>query len=172
MKIFFFSLLLLFPFVAPAQATQTIITGWIMDSTRQPLEGAVIEVISTRNKTISKSDGSFTLKVGKIRDSIKVTYLNYEGRTVPVNREAPMTIFLRFSVKQLEEITVNTGYQKISRERATGSFTFLDNKTLNLQAGTSTLSRLEGLTNGILFDHNSNRPAITIRGLSTIYGNQ
>lgn len=172
MKIFFYSLLLLFPFVAPAQATQTIITGWIMDSTRQPLEGAVIEMISTRNKTVSKSDGSFTLKVGKIRDSIKVTYLNYEGRTVPINREAPMTIFLRFSVKQLEEITVNTGYQKISRERATGSFTFLDNKTLNLQAGTSTLSRLEGLTNGILFDRNSNRPAITIRGLSTIYGNQ
>ncbi|MBI2285182.1 MAG: SusC/RagA family TonB-linked outer membrane protein [Bacteroidetes bacterium] len=172
MKIFLYNLLLFLPFLAQAQSTQTIITGRIMDSTRQPLEGAIIEVISTHNKTTTKSDGSFTVKVANIRDSIKVSYLNYEGRTVPVDVKAPIIIFLRFSVNQLEEITVNTGYQKISRERATGSYTLLDNKTLNLQVGTTTLSRLEGLTNGILFDRNSNRPAITIRGLSTIYGNQ
>lgn len=171
MKLFFYFLLLLIPFLVSAQPTRTL-TGSILDSTQQPLEGAIVELISTHHKTTTKSDGSFTLKAGKMPDSIKITYLNYEGRTLPVNLDTPMTIFLRFSVKQLEEITVNTGYQKISRERATGSYTFLDNKTLNLQVGPSTLSHLEGLANGVLFDHNSNRPAITIRGLSTIYGNQ
>jgi len=73
----------------------------------------------------------------------------------------------------LDSVTVlNTGYQSIARDRATGSFTHIDNATLNLQVGPSILSRLESVASGVVIAHKAGgMPPITVRGLSTINGN-
>ena len=54
---------------------------------------------------------------------------------------------------QLEEVAVevNTGYQKISKERATGSFVVIDNELLNRRVGTDILSRLDGVVSGVFY---------------------
>jgi TonB-linked SusC/RagA family outer membrane protein len=67
---------------------------------------------------------------------------------------------------------VQTGYQTIPKERATGSFNFIDNKTLNLQTGMNIIDRLESVSNAVLFDKSTSRPAVTIRGISSIVGNK
>ncbi len=73
-----------------------------------------------------------------------------------------------------EVVVVSTGYQQLPKERATGSFDFIDNKTLNQQVGTNILKRIEGVSSGVLFDNNKlingqiKNDNITIRGLSTI----
>ncbi|SEN07400.1 TonB-linked outer membrane protein, SusC/RagA family [bacterium A37T11] len=73
---------------------------------------------------------------------------------------------------QLQEVTVSTGYQQIPKERATGSFVFIDSALFNRSASTDVLSRLKGITPSLLFDERAGgTPKLSIRGISTIYGN-
>ncbi|MGC4102466.1 SusC/RagA family TonB-linked outer membrane protein [Ferruginibacter sp.] len=68
-------------------------------------------------------------------------------------------------------VVFSNGYQVISGNRATGSYTQVDNKTLNLQVSPNILARLESVTNAVaVFRKGGSMPAITVRGLSTING--
>ncbi|SEN45755.1 TonB-dependent outer membrane receptor, SusC/RagA subfamily, signature region [bacterium A37T11] len=69
------------------------------------------------------------------------------------------------------EVLVNTGYQQLPKERATGSFAVVDNKLFNQQVSTDVLSRLEAVANGVVVDRSySSTPTLMVRGLSTIQG--
>src|SRR5690606_11506454 len=82
-------------------------------------------------------------------------------------------VILKKEQQEMEEVTVmSTGYQNIPKERATGSFTQIDNKLYNQQVGTDVISRLYYITNG-LTGYSQRTPTGTdmmIRGLSTIQG--
>jgi TonB-linked SusC/RagA family outer membrane protein len=66
---------------------------------------------------------------------------------------------------------INNGYQVLPKDRTTGSFTQVDNKTLNLQVGSNIISRLESVASGVAFNKKfSSAPAFSVRGLSTING--
>jgi TonB-linked SusC/RagA family outer membrane protein len=69
-------------------------------------------------------------------------------------------------------IVFNNGYQSIPKERATGSFTQVDNAVINQQVGTNILGRLEAVASGVSFSKKTNgsMPPVTVRGLSTING--
>jgi TonB-linked SusC/RagA family outer membrane protein len=79
-----------------------------------------------------------------------------------------------FFLEQVE--IVSTGYQQIPKERATGSFVLVDSAQLNRRVSTDVLSRLDGITSGLLFNKNtvssnSGNLDLSIRGRSTIYAN-
>jgi TonB-linked SusC/RagA family outer membrane protein len=69
-------------------------------------------------------------------------------------------------------VVFNTGYQGVAKNRATGSFSHVDNKTLNMQTGSNILSRLEAVVPAVAINRRGNSaiPAISVRGLSTITG--
>ncbi len=73
------------------------------------------------------------------------------------------------STQVLQEVIFSTGYQKVPRERATGSFSFVSDSLLNRRVSPHILDRLVGMTSGARFD-DENRE-ISIRGRSTIYSN-
>jgi TonB-linked outer membrane protein, SusC/RagA family len=68
----------------------------------------------------------------------------------------------------IEEVQVNTGYQRLPKERATGSFVQIDNELLNRSVSTNLLERLDGITNSVLFDKRGAKPRIQVRGLNTL----
>lgn len=71
----------------------------------------------------------------------------------------------------IEAVNIATGYQKISKERATGSYSHADNKLLNQQVGTNVLDRLSNMISGVTIDRGtSGTPQLMIRGISTING--
>lgn len=79
-----------------------------------------------------------------------------------------------FLLDQVE--IVSTGYQQIPRERAAGSFVLVDSAQLNRKVSGDILSRLEGITSGLLFNKNTLSSGfgnldLSIRGRSTIYAN-
>lgn len=66
------------------------------------------------------------------------------------------------------EVVVSTGYQKIPKERATGSFVIANEERLNTQVGVISIrEKIQGLLPGVLVQGNS----IVIRGQSTINAN-
>lgn len=68
----------------------------------------------------------------------------------------------------LEEIVVSTGYQTLPSERLTGSFEYLDEKSLARQIAPDVVSRLDGTLPGVLFDRRSGGDRLLVRGLTSL----
>ena len=165
---------LLFANLINAQTTAVTITGKVQAAGAAPVSHATVTLLHSGSRAVTAADGSFsvTVPVGS-RDTLLVTHVNYVTVTLPVtgNTVIPLSITMLAVAKQLAEVTVNTGYQQLPKERATGSFTTTDNKVFNQQTGSTVLARLEAVANGLYIDRRTSPVAKTvIRGLSTIQG--
>src|SRR5690606_2768367 len=102
---------------------------------------------------------------------LEISFVGYEDKTLGV-QAAMGEIALSAVTSDLQEVDVmvNTGYQQLPKERATGSFEFLDSTAINRIVSTNILDRLEG-SSSLMFDKDPNRPGITLRGISTVEGN-
>lgn len=169
MKCFAVALTLLFPFFGIGQSLT--LQGTILNEGKEPLAGASITARGSKKSVASDHKGWFTLTEVHLPDTLVVSFLGYEPQEVPVGGASPVTVLLKRKVTALEEVTVNTGYQQLPRERATGSYTRLDSRLLNEQVSTGILDRLEAVANGFSVDRiTSNTGQFMIRGLSTIRG--
>lgn len=155
-------------------STPTIdVTGRVTDSTGGPLQGAIIRVRSTNQGTTSDANGYFTLKSVDEKAMIEISYLGFEIRTVKA-QENIGSVSLKMKSKELDVVTVevNTGYQKIPKERVTGSFTHINKELFNEQVGTGVIERLKYISNGVTNISNRTVPSLSnqllIRGISTL----
>lgn len=99
--------------------------------------------------TDTKGNFNFDAEVG---DELGVSYIGYRLATFKVTENTPFqNIVLRVNTLQLVEVQVQTGYQKLSKERATGSFSKPDMKVFaNRSSSLDLVSRLEGQIPGML----------------------
>ncbi len=156
------------------KAQQHPIKGIVVDTAGNPLLNATVTSIH-EHITVLNKDMGFTISLNQLPDTLVVSSIGYETKKVIVNSYVHnYTISLNDITEKLQDVTVNTGYQSIPKERATGSFTFINNATLNQQAGSNILKRLDGVASGVLFPKQQlqNGPTndFTIRGFSTING--
>lgn len=170
-----FSILLPGFVFSQAGKTKTVAgTVWAADNT-SPMEGVSVYAFNANRYTITDSKGNFTFGSLSLPDTLLFTYIGYTTVHAIINKNTlfPLRVHLQNGTgPQLDSVTVyNTGYQALSKERATGSFTSVDNKTLNLQIGSDILNRLESVTSSVAFNKKNNTaPSISVRGLSTING--
>lgn len=139
-----------------------------------PIDGASVSLQGTNLNAVTNSEGAFTMQV--VGDSVVLifSHLGYEPATITVKlpyRNA-MEIVLSESSGLLDQIeVVSTGYQKIPKERATGSFATISKELFNQQIGTDILSRLPAIANSVVMDYSrSTTGQMMVRGLSTIDG--
>lgn len=148
----------------------------ITDLAGNPLPGASVQIRNSKRSGITDALGVLELNVNE-GDVLVVSFIGMEMQSIQVTRSildsSGLSIVLKPAMAKLEEVevTVNTGYQKIPKERATGSFVHLDNELLNRRVGTNLLDRLDGVTSGLIFNRsNVTDEAFTIRGRSTLLG--
>ncbi|HUX84881.1 MAG TPA: SusC/RagA family TonB-linked outer membrane protein, partial [Chitinophagaceae bacterium] len=157
-------------------ADTLVLRGEIRASgTLEPLAGATVSVSGEPELTVADATGHFRLPVAGRKGTLKVTFIGYDPLILPFGPglKMPLRLILSRSGKQLEEILVSTGYQDLRQQRATGSYTVLDSSLLNRVVAPDVISRLDGVTSGLLFNHNpgSGTDNINIRGMSTIFAN-
>jgi TonB-linked SusC/RagA family outer membrane protein len=147
------------------------VKGRITDTTGLALVGATITIQGQNTKTVTDQDGTFTIKANK-GEILILTYVGYKSSMVTVDENMQYLFELHDDVSKLKEVIVNTGYQELPKERATGSFEVIDSKKINEQVGTNILQRLQGISS-LLFDNHgtSSQIPFTIRGINTINGN-
>jgi TonB-linked SusC/RagA family outer membrane protein len=153
------------------------IYGNVTDEAGSPLPGVSIHVKGTIKGTNTDINGNFFLRDMKKGDIIVVSYLGYKTVEVVITDKSSIKIILEQRTEELETVNIiSTGYQKISKERATGSYNKLDNKEFNYKtgAGTDVIARLENMTTGFLIARNGsnqgqgNLANLTIRGPNDI----
>lgn len=153
---------------------QQTIRGRVTDTLGNPLEGVVVEVIETGRQAITDANGVFALEGVIASQTLNFRLLGYQSFQTTADRSV-INAVLKIVYSELDEVyvTVNTGYQNIPKERATGSFEYIDNDLLNRRVGQDIISRLEGVAPGLVLNRSSasEQPTVTIRGRSTIFAN-
>ncbi|KKO89441.1 hypothetical protein AAW12_23930 [Sphingobacterium sp. Ag1] len=154
----------------PSSKKKETIKGKVVDEKGNPLAGATIQVKGTNFITTSDNTGSFELPDVYAQSELQISYLGFSQTEVAAKNAEQ--IVLTTNSNRIEEVSVvASGYQSIPKERATGSFSKVDNATFNRQVSTDVISRLKGIAPSILFDERSGSPKLTIRGQATIFGN-
>jgi len=119
------------------------INGRVLDEKNQPLPGATVSVKGLKKQTVTNSDGEFTLKDVDEDAVLTITFLGYQTREIKASENLG-NLILTVQTDQLDEVTVSTGYQTLSKERVTGSFSTVSSKQLDQQRLSSMQSLLEG----------------------------
>ena len=168
-------LLYLCPIFGFSQSKKPVtIIGKVVSPENNPLQGATIRFLNSKVTTQSNSDGTFQLRSVLLPDTLEITYTGYSAKRISITNTAPVVIKMEAATSTLNEVTVNTGYQSLPKERSTGSFVQIDKELLNRKVSTNILDRLDGVTSGLLFNRNkpagANESDITIRGRSTLFG--
>ncbi|MCS3556614.1 MULTISPECIES: SusC/RagA family TonB-linked outer membrane protein [unclassified Sphingobacterium] len=116
----------------------------------KPLDGVSVRVEAEKARTSTKKDGTFSLSVGSLKGLVKFTYVGFKSQEINYTSGVSIIVKLIPDDNKLEEVeVVSTGYQKIPKERATGSFEFVDNKLFNRKVSTDFVSRLEDVVPSI-----------------------
>ena len=165
---------ILMPILLHAQTNKTTITGYVHNAvTGVPVAGVTVTFSHAALSVVTDNKGWFKLATEKLPDTLHFFMVGYRVQSVPVTTDAPINILLEETSRTLDSVLVSTGYQRIPKERATGSFGLVNNELINRSVSTSVLTRIENITPGVLFNKGdaANTDALLIRGRSTIYAN-
>ncbi|MBB5436953.1 TonB-linked SusC/RagA family outer membrane protein [Pedobacter sp. AK017] len=155
------------------------ITGKVVDKDNIPIPGVTIKVKGTSVTRITGPDGLFNIPLLSNSAALIFSFVGYETKEVSVNNNVnDLVVVLEQREAALQEVNVvSTGYQDIPKERATGSFTQIDNQLLNRRVSTNILDRLDGIASGLSFNKaasstglspSNEKLGISIRGRVTI----
>ena len=144
--------------------------------TKQPLSGATVAVKGKSDRTVLSNDnGRFSIDAEK-GDVLVVTYVGYNTREIALTGATGfITIELNPSIQELEAVTVSTGYQTISKERTSGSYSKANIDIMtDRSVSMNILDRIDGLIPGLTVNRapNATGNPFLIRGLTSINSNR
>ncbi|MCF0167639.1 MAG: SusC/RagA family TonB-linked outer membrane protein [Bacteroidales bacterium] len=146
------------------------ISGTITDNQGQPLTGVAVYNSANKAYAVSDSEGRYSIKATN-GDKIVFSLIGMKEISTVVENSRIVDMIMQNDTIALEEAVV-TGYQTISKERATGSFSVLSSTALTENLQPNIIDRIEGKVAGLNIITNGSSKTIQIRGVSTINGNR
>lgn len=145
------------------------VKGRVVNEKNEPIEAVTVTVKGSSVATATDLNGAFTLEDVGDNATLVFTGVNVETQEVKLNGRTSVTVNLKTKVSTIEEITISTGYQTISKERSAGSFVKPDMATLrDRSTSMNVLQRLDGLVPGLTINNAPGAEGVLIRGLNSI----
>lgn len=143
------------------------IRGNVKDEAGDPLIGVAVLIKGSTHGGSTDVDGDYVIENVRPGEVIVVSYIGKETiEQKIVWGKSVMNIILKDKVSVLDDVVV-TGYQTISKERATGSYTILSSKEMENKTQTGILSIIEGMVPGMSRSGNVDN-GIRIRGTTSL----
>lgn len=150
------------------------ITGQVSDNrVGKPLSGVTVTSPTTRIVAITDSDGNFSFTTPDRTIAIKLYKKGFSMQKInlALPLTEPLIILMSESITDIEEVALSTGYQKIPKERSTGSYSTVTKEQIAKQVGTGILDRIANTANAVTIERGiSGEPLLMVRGISTING--
>lgn len=147
-------------------AQQKEVTGKVSDADGNPLAGVTVIVKGTSRGTTTDAQGNYQIKVDA-KDALTFSYIGYADYEENVGAKTRVNVAMNEAAEQLEQVVV-TGYQTISKERATGSFDIISAAQIEKPTG-NIASRLIGAAAGLVATQDAyGNPTFEIRGRSKL----
>ena len=160
-------LLCLFPLGISAQS---IIKGIVNDESGEPVIGATIRVVGTKEGAISDFNGSFQISAAP-NAKLNVTYVGYIPQTVNVGGRKNINITLKEDASTLTDVVV-IGYGTAKRSDISGSVASVDAKAMMKKAPINLADGLKGAAPGVIVTSQDGAPnamaQVHIRGVGTV----
>jgi TonB-linked SusC/RagA family outer membrane protein len=145
------------------------------------IQGVQIFIRAKSSKmTSTDSLGNFSIPIRKFPDTLTISAFGYFTTFKVLKKlsdaEHPVKIILVPDIKDLGQIEINTGYQKLRPNEINGTVSVINEKQLNSRTGTNILDRILGQSSGVLLNvgkangNPQNKTGISVRGLGTING--
>lgn len=114
-------------------------------------------------------EGNFSIHL-KAKDRLVFTHQNYDTvYAEPGDNQRYLTITMNRRTIGIEELhIIETGYQKISRERSTGSFEQMGRKEITQRPSSNIFQNMEGYLPGVMFDKRSGDNKFHVRGINSL----
>lgn len=157
---------------AAPQKEDRQVKGQVLDESGTPLVGAIVRIAGTNKGTTTDSKGNFTLNVPSSTSQIEVSFVGFTVKKINISGKSSVLVHMEEDNKLLNDTYV-TGYQTISRERATGSYAVVSEKQIEKRHVTNFSEVLEGLVAGAqASDDGRGGKMYIIRGLGTMIADQ
>ncbi len=153
------------------------IFGTVKDPVGLTLPGVTILIKSnTPSVVITDLNGLYSITVPSEQTILVFSYIGFESQEITVGKQTEINVTMEVAVSKLDDLVINTGYQKIKPEQSTGSISTIRAKEYNSRINTTDFltglqNKIPGLVinNDVKFEGNS---LFQIRGISTINGNK
>ena len=149
---------------------QRAVTGVVTDTKGETLIGVTIQVKNGKQTAVTDIEGRFRIQVDNDAAVLVFRYMGMEPYQTAVKGQTHLNITMTEQTTQLAEaVVVSTGYQRLSRERSTAAFGFVDSTKLNRIMHKDILSAMEGQVAGLRMDINPNTGEANpvLRGIGT-----
>ncbi len=140
-----------------------IVKGRVTDEKGMPLVGAAISDNGSGRGVNTDFNGEYQIIAVSSETTLAFAYLGYVRQEIKVEGRSVINVVLKEDVLELEGLVLKTGYQDISEEKATGSFSSLKAKDYQEQR----LSSLDKILEGRIVGYQDGR----IRGTTSMNTN-
>lgn len=171
-KILKYFLIGIFLIITPvvAQAQSKIISGSVLDESKQPLTGVNVALKGATSGVGTDFDGRFKIKADS-KDQLVFTFLGFETVTETVGNRSSISVILKSTTNSLDEIVV-VGYGSVKRKDLTGSVSSVSMSDINKAPVRSFDDALAGRVAGVQVTSSDGRPGsgvdIVIRGNNSV----
>ena len=135
------------------------ISGTVIDEKGEPVIGASVVVVETKQGTITNIDGKFQVNAPQ-NGRLKISYIGYETQEVAIKDRQLLKIVLKEESTALNEVVV-VGYGTMKRKEMTSAISHVGAKDLNQISSLDASMLLQGkvssvsVSNTALADPNS-----------------
>ncbi len=151
---------------------QHTVTGTVIDAEDQePLAGVNIIIRGTTQGTSTNQDGAYEINVPSESDTLMVSFVGYETRTIPINGRSEIDIELTSQQVVGEELVV-VGYGTQRREEVTSAVSSVSSEEFIQASPKDAASLIKGKIAGLNISEPSGNPVsgteIKLRGTTTL----
>jgi TonB-linked SusC/RagA family outer membrane protein len=139
-----------------------IVKGRVTDEKGMPLVGAAVADNGSGRGVNTDFNGEYQIIAVSSETTLAYSYLGFVRQEIKVEGRSVINVVLKEETLQLGEIVLTTGYQNISAEQATGSFSNLKAKDFQEQR----LSSLDKILEGRIVGYQDGK----IRGTTSMLG--
>lgn len=144
---------------------QTTITGKVTDALGVPLFGVTVLIKGSKNATSTNDQGVYFINSNSSDNVLIFSSIGFDTQEIIIGKKIEINVKLKEAISFLSEIVLETGYQKISSERATGSFSKITSEDIKEQRPNSLSTILEGRVVG--YQNGLLRGTTSMNGLTT-----
>lgn len=157
------------PAQAPVKQEKHKVTGKITDEEGIPLPGVSVLVKGTTVGVATNIDGEYTIEFDGNNAVLVYSFVGMTSQEIAYTGQKLLNITLFADTEQMAEVVV-TGYQSISKERASGSFDKVSTEHIE-KAASSISERLQGTLAGVNATVRADGSYdFEIRGQSSLFG--
>ncbi len=156
-------------------AMEQTISGQVTDGDNgEPLPGVNVLAKGTTQGTVTDVDGNYRLTVNDNVSILVFSSIGYETEEVSINNQSTIDLTLLPDIQSLSEVVV-VGYGTQEKSDLTGAVVRADIESFRESPNVSIAQSLQGTVPGLnvgQVDAAGENPSISVRGRSTINGNQ